>query len=107
RYRTNVIFLGIREAIVTNIEIRDIRDPRLALKEPLCVSLEEDEEGVTAYSYDLNTHGYGVTEDEAVQDLCESIVELFDALSEDKHRLAGPAQRQFQYLERILQHVER
>ena len=100
------ILFDTKVVAVTNIQIGDIRNSRYALRNPLYVTLEEDEEGAMAYSYDLNTYGYGITTDAAIQDLCESVVELYEALSEDKDKLAGPALQQFQYLSRILSRVE-
>ena len=87
------------------VALQDLRDPKLRLTQPLYV-LIEDREPVMVSNVDLDIFGYGDTEDEAVQDFCECVVETYWDLKEAADRLGPHLQRIWDFLDRIVQEVE-
>lgn len=64
------------------------------------------EKKTIATSYDLNTFGCGETEDEAIRDLCESIIEYYEHLKSNYNRLGVLLQRDWDFLSRIILELE-
>lgn len=65
------------------------------------------EDGVhIATSYDLNTFGYGPSEDEAIRDPCESIVEHFKHLKHNQNSLGTLLKRGWDFLFKVIVEIE-
>lgn len=60
-----------------NITILNLGHRKYLFKSPFPfpVNIVFEDDVYVASSYDLNTFGYGESEDEALRDLCESIIE--------------------------------
>jgi len=78
--------------------ICSLHHPDLILTSPIAVSLEHDEGQVIAYAYDLDVFGYGDTENEALNDLRRTIIDLFEELREEQDHLTGEALAVWTYL---------
>jgi hypothetical protein len=85
------------------ILIHDLLAKGLRLREPLAVSLDYDESQVIAYCYDLDVFGYGETEIEALNDLRQTIVDLYFTLRENRRNLGEYAEGVWEYLGRIVE----
>ena len=74
---------------------------------PLPVTISEEknleEKLYIVASHDLNLFGCGETEDEAIQDMCEAIVEYYEDIENYKGELGKIAIRDKHFLERIIQ----
>jgi hypothetical protein len=64
--------------------IRSLHNPHLELSDSLPITLENDGYQFIAYAPDIDIYGCGETEYEAIEDLRQSIVELYFDLKQDK-----------------------
>lgn len=85
-----------------NIYIQNLRYPTYVLKSPISIALEFEENQVIASCYDIDMYGSGSNEEEAIDDLCEVIVEYYESLKEDKDKLGPIPRKHWIYLERII-----
>ena len=76
--------------------IHSLHNPRLELNTALSVALECDGYQFIAYAPDIDIYGCGETEYEAIEDLRQSVVELYFDLKNEK--LGKDLQRIFEYL---------
>ena len=81
--------------------IQDLRDSRLAVAEPIPVSIEVADGQVTACCYDIEQFGTGDSEFAALDDLRATIVELYNTLRREPRLGPLPAQ-QLAYLQRVI-----
>jgi len=84
------------------ILLYSLRHPRLRLKEPLAVLLERDDGQVIAQSYDLDLFGYGDTESEALEDLRQTVADLYYELKESAGKLGPLPEKVWDYLKGIV-----
>lgn len=87
--------------------IDDIRNPNYVLERQLYVVLEyenDKSDAVTATCYDAGgIFGYGVVEVEAIENLCQSIVEIYeDLLQTNDDQLGPPAKQLKNYLTTVI-----
>jgi hypothetical protein len=80
-----------------------LRHPRLRLRNPIAVSLEDDGAQVIAFAYDLDLFGYGETEGEALDDLRHTIVDLYLTLRENVKTLGTLPERVWEYLADVVE----
>jgi len=81
--------------------ISSLHNTHFHLKTSISVSLEYDSHQFIAYAPDLDIYGCGDTEYEAVEDLRESIIDLYLDLKEEK--LGPDLQRIYEYLSPIIE----
>lgn len=84
--------------------ISTLHDLRLRLRQQISVSLEYDGYQFIAYAPDLDIYGCGDTEYEAVEDLRQSVVELYFDLRGEK--LTPSLKRIWDYLISIVEEIE-
>jgi len=104
----DVVKLGqsnVRNVSLKKVAIKNLRNPRYELTEELLVHLEEENDSITAISYDIGQYGQGVSEEEAIQDLCEIIVEYYKLLSSEKKKLSKQLKTHLNYLKKIIKEV--
>ena len=80
--------------------INSLHNSHLSLCAPISVSLEYDDYQFIAYAPDLDIYGCGDSEYEAIEDLRESIVELYFDLKEEA--LGSDLQKIWEYLRLII-----
>ena len=73
----------VRRGYPRHVPLENLRDPRFEVSRPLPVVLEEDDGQFVATWYDADVFGYGDTEQEALEDLCDGIVSLWDVLKRE------------------------
>ncbi|MBA7496608.1 hypothetical protein ES702_07217 [subsurface metagenome] len=84
--------------------ISSLHSSRLKLQKAITVSLEYDSYQFIAYAPDLDIYGWGDTEYEAIEDLRQSIVELYFDLKGEK--LAPSLRKIWDYLNSIVEEIE-
>lgn len=84
------------------IHIKNLRTNRYRLKEEIPVFLTEENDSAVAIWYDIGQYGTGASEEDAIQDLCETIVEYFELLTNEQN-LSGQLQSHHQFLLSILE----
>lgn len=67
-----------------NIFIDTLHSEDYVLRKPIPVSIEHEEQVYIASNYDLGLYGYGDTENEAIDDLRESIIGCYEDLKQEK-----------------------
>lgn len=80
--------------------IHSLHNSRLELKIPLPISLENDGYQFIIYNPDIDIYGCGETEYEAIEDLRQSIVDLYFDLKEEE--LGTDLQKIFEYLQSVV-----
>jgi len=83
-----------------NLFIHSLHDSRLELNVPIPISVEYDNYQFVAYAPDSDIYGSGDTEYEAIDDLRQSIVELYFDLKNEK--LGKDLQKILDYLESVI-----
>ncbi len=89
-----------------NITILNLGRGKYMFNSPFPVNIAYEDGAFIATSYDLNTFGYGPSEDEAIRDLCESIVEHFKHLKLNQDKLGPLLKRDWDFLSKIIVEIE-
>ena len=85
------------------IPINTLRHPKYHLKTPIYITLEHEKDQVIASFDDIEAFSYADTEFEAIDMLCQEIVDLYDDLRDDKENLGALPKKWLQYLETIIE----
>lgn len=97
----------LRRGYPKHISLENLRDPRYEVTRPIPVVLEEDEGQYVATWYDADVFGYGDSEQEALEDLCESVVSLWEVLKRESaaQGLGGALVQQWAFLRKVIREV--
>ena len=89
------------------IQLENLRNQRYELIHPTCILLEEDDGQYAATWYDGDVFGYGDSEQEAIDDLCETITAIWEILKKEAqtHGLGDALAIQWQFLQKIIREV--
>lgn len=85
------------------IELGHLRDGRLKLLAPISVSIARADDGISAYSQELNEYGFGDDFQEAVADLQRAIAELYFSLKEERDKLGADLRRTWEKLNPLVE----
>jgi len=89
-----------------NITILNLGHEKYLFKTPFPVNILIEDETYIAASYDLNLFGYGDNEDEALRDLCASIIEHYEHLKTNQSKLGSLLMRDWNFLSRMIEEME-
>jgi len=89
-----------------NITILYLGQEKYLFKSPFPVNITFEDDVYIASSYDLNSFGYGKSEDEALRDLCESIIAHYEHLKANQNKLGPLLKRDWDFLSRIILEME-
>ncbi len=97
----------LRRGYPKPIPLENLRDPRYEVMRPIPVVLEVDEGQYIATWYDADLFGYGDIEQEALDDLCESIVSLWEVLKRESaaQGLGDALAKQWAFLQKVIREV--
>lgn len=86
------------------IPFQNLSSPKHMLNEPIFILLEGGETVVTATCYDVcSLFGFGDTEQEAIEDLCNVLVHCYEDLVAEEDKNLGPEPHRIKsYLTRII-----
>ncbi|MDI6795054.1 MAG: hypothetical protein QME81_19670 [bacterium] len=101
------LLVHIRSGYPRQIQLENLRDSRYEVMRAIPVVLEEDEGQYVATWYDADLFGYGDREQEALDDLCESIVSLWEVLKRESagRKLGKTLTRQWAFLQKVIREV--
>jgi len=100
RYLTQKIIHSI-ERKYRIVPLNSLKHPKYRLKVPVHITLEFEKDQVIASFEDIEAFSYADTESEAMDQLCEEIVQLYEDLQEGS---LGPLpEKWLQYLEEIIE----
>ena len=86
-----------------NITILNLGHEKYLFKSPFPINILVEDDTYIASSYDLNLFGYGESEDEALRDLCETIVEHYEHMKVNQDRLGDLLRRDWNFLSRMIE----
>lgn len=89
-----------------NVTILSLGHEKYLFKSPFPVNILVEDDTYIATSYDLNLFGYGDSEDEALRDLCESIIEHYEHLKTNQSKLGSLLKRDWNFLSRMIEEME-
>jgi hypothetical protein len=96
---------SLGSAVHNQIEIGSLLDNRLRMREPLILEIEREEEFYIAKSKELNEFGYGMDPISAVQDMRNTLAELYWQLKENQDRLGSDLARTWERLSSLVYEV--
>jgi len=85
------------------IPLNSLKHTEYRLKQPVYIMLEFEKDMVIASFDDIETFSYAETESEAINQLCEEIVQLYEDLTEDKENLGVLPLAWLEYLEEVIE----
>ena len=85
------------------IPLNSLKHAQYHLKHPVYIMLEFEKNRIIASLDDIEAFSYADTEYEAINQLCEEIVQLYEDLKEDKENLGVLPLAWLQYLEELIE----
>lgn len=83
--------------------VQDLGDARLALREPLAISIEQWPNSVTVCSYDTGEFAFADDETTAVDEMKALIVDLYYLLKEEQNNLGPLPLKYWNFLKSVIQ----
>lgn len=85
------------------IPLNSLKHPKYRLKAPVHINLEYVEDQVVASFDDIEAFAYAETESEAINQLSEEIVSIYEDLQKDEDNLGPLPNKWWQYLKEIVE----
>jgi len=85
------------------IPLNSLKHPKYHLRVPVHITLEFEVDKVIASFDDIEAFSYAETNSEAINQLCEEIVQLYEDLQEDEENLGPLPQKWLHYLKEIIE----
>ena len=85
------------------IPLNSLKHPKYQLKTSIHVTLEYEEDKVVASFDDIEAFSYADTTSEAIDLLCEEIIQIYEELNEDQENLGPLPNKWFHCLEDIIE----
>ncbi|MEZ4528979.1 MAG: hypothetical protein R2941_23965 [Desulfobacterales bacterium] len=85
------------------IPLNSLKHNKYHLNYPVYITLEYENEKVIASFDDIETFAYADTESEAINALCEEIIQVFEDLLEDRENLGLLPAKWLRYLEELIE----
>ncbi len=84
------------------VPLNSLKNPKYHLKAPVYINLEYEEDQVVASFDDIEAFAYAETESEAINQLSEEIVNIYEDLQKDQENLGPLPNKWWQYLKEIV-----
>ena len=81
------------------VPLNSLKHPEYYLKSPIYITLEFFEKEVVASLDDIEAFSHADTEFEAIDQLCEEIVQIYEDITADRENLGPLPRKWLQYLE--------
>ena len=91
------------EKQVRIVPLNSLRHTKYYLKYPVYITLEFTEDEVIASLDDIEAFSYADTEFEAIDQLCEEIIQIYEDITADRENLGLLPKKWLQYLEGIIE----
>lgn len=85
------------------IPLNTLKHPHYILKKPIYITIEMEKDIIIASLDDIEAFAYADTEFEAVNRLCEEIINIYADLKKDRRKLGVLPQKWLRYLEEIIE----
>lgn len=83
--------------------LNSLKHPKYKLKSPIYITIETDEDFIIASFNDIEVFAYADTEPEAINQLCDDIVLLYEDLKSDRENLGKLPQKWLICLEELIE----
>lgn len=85
------------------IALNTLKHPHYVLKRPIYITIEVDKAVFIANLDDIEAFAYGDTEYEAINCLCEEIINVYEDLKDDRENLGPLPKKWLEYLEDVIE----
>ena len=85
------------------IPLNTLKHPHYILKKTVYIIIELDKDAVIAALDDIEAFAYADTEYEAINNLCEEIINIFEDLKDDKKNLGVLPQKWLKFLDEVIE----
>lgn len=84
------------------IPLNTLKHSKYTLKKPVYITIEKDKNTIIASLDDIETFAYADTEFEAINNLCDEIITVYEDLKDDRTNLGKLPKKWLEYLEEII-----
>ncbi len=84
------------------IPLNTLKNPHYSLRRPIFITIETEKDTVIASLDDIEAFAYADTEFEAINELCQEIITLYNDLKEDRKNLGVLPKKWLEYLEDVI-----
>jgi len=84
------------------LPLNSLKIPGYTLNKPIYITIEADGDAVIASLDDIEAFAFADTEFEAVNNLCEEIIELYEDLRKDRQNLGVLPQKWLAFLDEVI-----
>ncbi len=85
------------------IPLNSLKNFKYSLKRPIYITIEIDKDKVIASLDDIEAFAYADTEFEAINSLCDEIVNIYEDLKADRKNLGVLPRKWLEYLEDVIE----
>lgn len=90
------------EGHVRIIPLNTLKHSKYILKKPIYITIEKEKKNVIASFDDIEAFAYADTEFEAINSLCQEVIDIYEDLKADKNNLGILPKKWLEYLEEII-----
>ena len=84
------------------VPLNTLKNPRYSLRRPIFITIEMDKDTVVASLDDIEAFAYADTEFEAINGLCQEIINIYEDLKADRKNLGPLPKKWLVYLEDVV-----
>ena len=88
------------------IPLNILKHPKYILIKPVYITIEMEKDVIIASFDDIEAFAYGDTEFEAINQLCEEIINIYEDLREDRENLGKFPKKWLTFLEEVIEKSE-
>ena len=88
------------------IPLNTLKHPKHILIKPVYITIEMEKDVIIASFDDIEAFAYGDTEFEAINRLCEEIINIYEDLREDRENLGKFPKKWLAFLEEVIEKSE-
>jgi hypothetical protein len=85
------------------IPLNTLKHSKYIIKKPIYITIEQERNITIASFEDIEAFAYADTEFEAINSLCQEIVNIYEDLREDKNNLGILPKKWLEYLEEVIE----
>lgn len=85
------------------IPLNSLKNSKYILKKPIYITIEKEKKTVIASFDDIEAFAYADTEFEAINSLCQEVIDIYEDLKADKNNIGILPKKWLEYLEEIIE----
>lgn len=107
---TNEQYRSLSKKLINTLEghfkiipLNSLKNSNYMLKKPIFITIEQEKNTVIASFDDIEAFAYADTEFEAIYNLCQEVINIYEDLKTDKNNLGILPKKWLEYLEEIIE----